>query len=129
MRHHGRMPNSHDGSREAITDEVLVATRILGSQVGLEIVRYLAKLPTGSGGAYWREILAALPGYPSTSIRRQLGELEDVGVVLVDVPFNATRGSRRGSSVRYTLDRERLDTIFVATYEWLLGGDEPAIRV
>lgn len=129
MRHHGRMPNSHDGLREAITDEVLVATRILGSRVGLELVRYLATLPTSRSGAYWREIVDALPGYATTSIRRQLGELEDVGVVLVEVPLNAARGSRRGSSVRYALDRDRLDAIFVATHEWLMGGDEPAIRI
>jgi len=106
-----------------------VATRILGTQVGLELVRFLATLPSDRSGAYWREIADALPDYAPTSIRRQLGELEDAGVIHVDVPLNAARGSRRGAPVKYSLDRPRLDAIFVATHEWLVGGDEPAIRV
>ncbi len=129
MRHHGLMPHSDNGSHTAITDEVLMATRILGSQVGLELVRYLATVPAARGGAYWREIAEALPAAAQTSIRRQLAELEDAGVVHVEVPLNAARGSRRGSSVKYTLDRARLDEIFVATPEWLGGGDEPAVRI
>lgn len=106
-----------------------MATRILGSQVGLELVRFLATLPQERSGAYWREIADALSSYAPTSIRRQLGELEDAGVIHVDVPLNAARGSRRGAPVKYTLDRPRLDAIFVATHEWLVGGDEPAVRI
>jgi len=106
-----------------------VATRILGSQVGLELVRFLATLPAERGGAYWREIADALSTYAATSIRRQLGELEDAGVIHVEVPLNAARGSRRGAPVKYTLDRPRLDAIFAATHDWLVGGDEPTVRI
>ena len=106
-----------------------MATRILGSQVGLELVRFLATLPSERSGAYWREIADALSGYAPTSIRRQLGELEDVGVIHVDVPSNAARGTRRGAPVKYTLDRPRLDAIFAATHEWLVGGEEPTVRI
>ncbi|MET0888170.1 MAG: hypothetical protein ABWX92_17165 [Mycetocola sp.] len=124
------MPRPNNEPRSpAITNEVLVATRILGTQVGLELVRFLATLPSDRSGAYWREIADALPDYAPTSIRRQLGELEDAGVIHVDVPLNAARGSRRGAPVKYSLDRPRLDAIFVAIHAWLVGGDEPAIRV
>lgn len=124
------MQRPHDEPRSpAITNEVLVSTRILGSQVGLELVRFLATLPAERSGAYWREIADALSGYAPTSIRRQLGELEDAGVIRVDVPLNAARGTRRGAPVKYTLDRSRLDQIFVATHEWLMGGNEPAVRI
>lgn len=106
-----------------------MATRILGSPVGLELVRFLATLPQPDNGAYWREIVGALASYAPTSIRRQLGELEDAGIVSVDVPLNAARGSRRGSSVKYALDQARLDAIFQATRAWLVGDDEPPVHL
>lgn len=103
--------------------------RVLGSAVSAQIVRYLASLPADRSWAYWREIDDALEGHASTSIRRQLGQLEDAGVVVVDVPGNAQRGGRRGSSVRYALDRGRLDAVITATHAWLLGGPDPGVRV
>lgn len=106
-----------------------MATRILGTPVGPELVRFLATLPSERGGAYWREIAEALSPYAATTIRRQLAELEDAGVVRVEVPLNAVRGSRRGSPVKYALDRQKFDAIFVATHNWIMGGDEPAVRI
>lgn len=130
MGHHGVMLSSREGgTAPSITNEVRVAIRILGSEVGAQLVRFLATLPNPRAGAYWREIADALPGYAATSLRRHLAELEDAGVIAVEAPSNAERGNRRGAAVKYRLDEPRLEEVLAGTREWLLGGARPDVQL
>lgn len=109
----------------------VMTTRVLGNIVGISIIRFLNGRPDRS--AYWREISKEMPDYPRITMRRQLESLEDAGVITVSSPFSEEspppRGSRAGTPVLYTLDAERLDTLFTITRKWLTGGNPPPVRL
>ena len=107
-----------------------MATRVLGSYVGISIIRFLGSRTDHS--AYWREISKGLAEHAPITVRRQLESLEDTGVVTVSTPFGdetPPRGSRTGTPVLYTLDVDRLDSLFALTRAWLAGGDPPPISL
>lgn len=101
--------------------DIAAATRVFGSQASVDLMRFMAGQDDLSRGVYWRDIAHALPEYPESSLRRQLGELEDAGVVLVEAPGATTRGGRRGVPVKYVYNPARLDQLFAVTRSWLSG--------
>lgn len=121
----GVMPS--DAARESSgveRAEVLVATRVLGSAASVDLVRFMATRENIPAGFFWRDVAEALPQHPESNIRRQLAELEDAGVVAVDVPAGTPRGKRRGVPVKFYFQPDRLTELFAATQRWVTGGPE-----
>ncbi|WP_277212358.1 ArsR/SmtB family transcription factor [Isoptericola croceus] len=95
-------------------DEVELAVAVFGNQVKHEIVRYLSSRDP----AFFGDVAAGTELSRST-LSPHLAELEDLGVVVVDVP----RGQRRGRSVRYSVDRERVGQLLQAWLTYAFGND------
>lgn len=121
----GAMPSDSSRKPQGVERaEVIVATRVLGNAVSVDLVRFMATRDEVSAGFFWRDVRDALPQHPESNIRRQLAELEDAGVVTVDVPAGTPRGQRRGVPVKFYFQPERLTELFAATQEWVTGGPE-----
>ncbi|QHC68845.1 hypothetical protein GSU68_19195 (plasmid) [Rathayibacter sp. VKM Ac-2759] len=128
------MPADADRSPDdVVRAEVAVATHVLGSQIGVDIVRFMARHGDTTRGVYWRDIANALPTYAESSLRRQIAELEDAGVLSVEVPEGFERGGRRGVTVKYIYNPARLDELLTFTKLWLSGqaaaDDEPIVTL
>ncbi|PPH34159.1 hypothetical protein C5C28_10135 [Rathayibacter rathayi] len=93
-----------------------MAAHVLGSPINYAILRYLGGLDDPAKGAHWGDIADALPKFAATSIRRHLDKLEETAVVTVDTP----KGDRHGKSIRYSVDRERLELLFAQTFAFVI---------
>lgn len=114
MRHTGRVstPDEPHGSRDAEFD---IASAIVGNRTKADIVKYLwLHGPTGPS-ELMRE-LGMLQGTVSAALR----QLEQWAVVASDIPVE----QRRGRTVTYTLNRERLQQLIDLSRDYIIGGGD-----
>lgn len=99
---------------DPVPEEVDVSVRAFGNKVNNSILRFLHERPQANLG----DILESL-GFKESTTQKHLVELEELGVISGDIPM----GRRRGRSVNYSLNADRIKQILEAHMAYLLTGD------
>ncbi|MEL7978388.1 helix-turn-helix domain-containing protein [Isoptericola sp. F-RaC21] len=93
---------------------VQLAVTVFGNEAKHEIVRYLA-----DGQASYLGAIVEGTRLPRSTVTPHLSELEDLGVVIGDIPH----GQRKGRSVLYTVNRERMAELLEAWVTYVFGAE------
>lgn len=98
------------------SDSLEAATQSFGMPTRNMVIRFLRSHP----GSYRSDIVGGT-GLKEPTLQNQLEALEKIGVVIADVPA----GHRRGRSVRYSLNHERVDELWALLFQYI-GGQDPS---
>lgn len=98
----------------AWSESLEAATQSFGTPTRNMVIRFLRSNP-----ASYRSDIVAGTGLKEPTLQNQLEVLERIGVVLADVPT----GKRRGRSVRYSLDHDRVDVLWALLFQYINGAE------
>lgn len=101
-------------SATPLPQEVELSVEVFGNKFNNAIVRYLASVEHAQLSDLLKET-----GIARATLGIHLRQLEDWGVIAGDLP----RGERRGKSVYYKVDRERVKALLKEHLQFLIGSD------
>jgi DNA-binding transcriptional ArsR family regulator len=95
------------------SEEVEQAVKVFGNRTSLGIIRHLSSVDRANYGALCKALLVS-----EAAISTHLRALEAAAVIVGDLPA----GERKGRSVNYSLDSERVRVLNDALLRYALGS-------